>query len=207
MEICSFCQGVGDGFVDYEGWRWHTCPKCKGNGIVFVKETPNVKKEQQAKEIVMNKNINSEYLADSLDGELWDIEGLFNAMMKIENVDQSTVYDLGHIGETLTKKARENYRALCDAIARMIGDIEIIRKQGNCDDLMKIEGFNIEFRGTLHTLFKKENSPTHIEIIKKDDLETAYILSQIKPSSLVQREEGSEVDHADPADNSKVAQG
>lgn len=154
----------------------------------------------------MNGNFYNEYLEDSLGGELHDIEGLFNAMMKIENVDQRTVYELGHIGETLTRKARENYGALCDAITQMIGDIEVIRKQCNSDDLMKIEGFNIEFNGTLHKLFTMENAPTHIEIVQKDDLGSAYILSQIKPSSHVERGRLDKVDHADPVDKAKLAQ-
>lgn len=47
MKICSFCQGVGDGFVDSEGWRWRVCPKCKGDGIIFDKETKIVKEDNK----------------------------------------------------------------------------------------------------------------------------------------------------------------
>ena len=32
--MCEFCRGVGDEFIDQEGFFWHVCPECGGKGIV-----------------------------------------------------------------------------------------------------------------------------------------------------------------------------
>lgn len=129
-------------------------------------------------------NVFETYLSDVFSSELCKIEALFKSMQHLENINSALIYDLGSIGKTLVAEVRDDLDSLCNAIAEIIGEIEVIREDHHDDNLKHIEGFKIEFSNIIARLASMDKFPPHVEVIKNYEMPGRsgfnYLVSNVK---------------------------
>lgn len=157
----------------------------------------------------MRRDLLNDDVVDALNSILFNIEGLFNAMKRMESADACLLSDLGMIGLSLVKNAQDGIGNFCEVLTRAVGDIGVLRQDCNYNNLSAVEGVEIEFSDIMKKISEVEEFPLCVEIVKAfrpGCNDNVFEVNKV-PSSQEEREGLKKSDHEDPVDNSKVAQG